>query len=65
MKKVHYIILSVLAIVMTFFACSKEVAFLDNFFKLTKSHNEVATINYQEPTVSSEETKTFGCAWKI
>ena len=36
--------------VMTFFACSKEVAFLDNFFKLTKSHNEVATINYQEPT---------------
>jgi len=50
MKKVHYIVLAVSTLVMTFFACTKEAEFLSDFFSITETHNNIATINYKEPT---------------
>ncbi|QCE40547.1 PKD domain-containing protein [Psychroserpens sp. NJDZ02] len=50
MKKVHYIVLAVSTLVMTFFACTKEAEFLSDFFSITETHNSIATINYKEPT---------------
>ena len=51
MKNIRYIILGIFALALTFFACTKEADITFSFpFDLTKSHEEIATINYKEPT---------------
>ncbi|WP_042494799.1 TraQ conjugal transfer family protein [Algibacter lectus] len=51
MKKIYIILIATCIGLIMFFACTKEIDIQFSFpFEIIKEHQEVATINYKEPT---------------